>query len=156
MSTPVPAEVAVHLRRARDHMDARFTERLTLADVAAVAGYSSYHFAREFSRAFGASPIAYLAARRVERAKDLLRSANLTVTEVCHAVGFTSLGTFSARFTEIVGASPTAYRAEHVRRGGPPPVPGCFALAWGLPRSGGTGTRAGTARSEKPRDVVAP
>ncbi|WP_338403912.1 AraC family transcriptional regulator [Cellulosimicrobium arenosum] len=168
MSTtaPVPAEVAVHLRRARDHMDAHFTEPLTLADVAQVAGYSPFHFAREFSRAFGTSPIAYLATRRVERAKDLLRAANLTVTEVCHAVGFTSLGTFSARFTAMVGVTPTAYRTEHVRRGGPPPVPGCFALAWGQPQprpttspegDDGAGTPAGTtARSEKHSDTVRP
>ncbi|WP_069386213.1 helix-turn-helix transcriptional regulator [Cellulosimicrobium cellulans] len=168
-ATPVPAEVAVHLRRARDHADAHFTEPLTLADLAAVAGYSPHHFARAFSRAFGTSPIAYLATRRVERAKDLLRSANLTVTEVCHAVGFTSLGTFSARFTAIVGVTPTAYRAEHVRRGGPPPVPGCFALAWGRPQpaappAAAPGDRTtpaptpsdATARSEKPQHGTAP
>jgi AraC-like DNA-binding protein len=141
----VEPDVAVHLRRARDHMDAHFTERLSLAGVAAVAGYSPFHFARAFAAAFGTSPMAYLATRRVERAKTLLRTANLTVTEVCHAVGFTSLGTFSARFRAIVGVPPTAYRDEHVRAGGPP-VPGCFALAWGQPQP-----RAlpGTARSEK-------
>lgn len=144
VGSPVAPDVAVPLRRARDHMDAYFTEPLTLATVAAVAGYSPFHFAREFSRAFGTSPMAYLATRRVERAKDLLRSANLTVTEICHAVGFTSLGTFSARFRAIVGVTPTAYRDEHVRRGGPPPVPGCFALAWGQPRP------ECSARSEKP------
>ena len=130
----VPPDVVVHLRRARDHMDAHFTEPLTLANVAQVAGYSPYHFARAFSRAFGVSPIAYLATRRVERAKDLLRHANLTVTEICHAVGFTSLGTFSARFADMVGVAPSAYRAEHPRRGEAPPVPGCFALAWGRPQ----------------------
>ena len=145
----VAADVAVPLRRARDHMDAHFTEPLTLATVAAVAGYSPFHFAREFARAFGTSPMAYLATRRVERAKDLLRAANLTVTEVCLAVGFTSLGTFSARFRAIVGVTPTAYRDEHVRRGGPPPVPGCFALAWGQPQPG-------TARSEKHADRAEP
>ncbi|MBN0038991.1 helix-turn-helix transcriptional regulator [Cellulosimicrobium cellulans] len=130
-------------------MDRDFAEPLRLADVAADAGYSPYHFARAFTRAFGTSPVAYLATRRVERAKDLLRSANLTVTEVCHAVGYTSLGSFSARFREIVGVSPRAYRDAHARSG-PPPVPGCFALAWGQPRPGGT------ARSEKPPTVVEP
>ena len=140
-------EVAVHLRRARDHMDAHFTEPLTLAGVAAVAGYSPFHFARAFAAAFGTSPMAYLATRRVERAKTLLRTANLTVTEVCHAVGFTSLGTFSARFRAIVGVTPTAYRDEHVRAGGPP-VPGCFALAWGRPQPVPRPT-SGSARSEK-------
>lgn len=143
----VQPDVAVHLRRARDHMDAHFTEPLTLAGVAAVAGYSPFHFARAFAAAFGTSPMAYLATRRVERAKTLLRTANLTVTEVCHAVGFTSLGTFSARFRAIVGVTPTAYRDEHVRAGGPP-VPGCFALAWGRPQPVAR-PASGSARSEK-------
>jgi hypothetical protein len=77
----------------------------------------------------------YRTRRRVERACELLRSVNLSVTEICHAVGFTSLGSFSARFSSLMGQSPTAYRAEAVRRGGPAPIPGCFALMWrtGLP-----------------------
>jgi AraC-like DNA-binding protein len=66
----------------------------------------------------------------VERACELLRSANLTVTEICYLVGFTSLGTFSARFAELTGLSPTAYRREAARRGGPAPIPGCFVLMW--------------------------
>jgi hypothetical protein len=71
----------------------------------------------------------------VERACELLRSANLTVTEICHLVGFTSLGTFSARFAELTGMSPTAYRKQAAERGGPAPIPGCYALMWqaGLP-----------------------
>jgi AraC-like DNA-binding protein len=71
----------------------------------------------------------------VERACELLVSANLTVTEICHLVGFTSLGTFSARFAELTGMSPTAYRRQAAERGGPAPIPGCFVLMWrtGLP-----------------------
>jgi Helix-turn-helix domain len=74
----------------------------------------------------------------VERARELLRSANLTVTEICHLVGFTSVGTFSARFSELTGMSPARYRAEAAARGGPAPIPGCFALMWetGLPAPG--------------------
>jgi AraC-like DNA-binding protein len=81
----------------------------------------------------------------VERAQDLLRSANLTVTEICHLVGFTSLGSFSARFSELVGASPTEYRKLHAERGAPR-VPGCFVMAWGRPG-------ATTASTEKPETV---
>jgi transcriptional regulator GlxA family with amidase domain len=124
--------VLVHLRRAKDVMDARYAEPLDLSELADQAGFSRYHFARTFRRAYGETPVAYLSRRRIERAKDLLRSANLTVTEVCHLVGFTSLGSFSARFTELVGLSPTAYRSRHVARGAPP-IPGCFLMAWSRP-----------------------
>lgn len=92
------------------------------------AGSSRYHFARGFRAAYGEPPGAYLSRRRIERAQDLLRSANHTVTEICHLVGFSSLGSFSARFSELVGCSPTEYRRRHVGRGGPPPVPGCVLM----------------------------
>jgi AraC-like DNA-binding protein len=137
--TPLSAEIIVHLRRARDLMDARFAEPLDLDVMAAAAGFSRYHFAREFRAAFGETPGAYLSRRRVERAKDLLASANLTVTEVCMVVGFASLGSFSSRFSELVGCSPSAYRRRMVERGGPPPIPGCFLMRWQRP---GTGSAA--------------
>jgi AraC-like DNA-binding protein len=70
----------------------------------------------------------------VERAKDLLRSANLTVTEVCMLVGFSSLGSFSSRFSELVGMSPSAFQRAAAARGGPPPIPGCFMMQWSRPR----------------------
>src|SRR5437660_7227736 len=133
-----------HLRRARDLIDLRFAEPLDLAHLAAEAGYSRYHFARSFKEAFGETPGAYLSRRRVERAKDLLRSANLTVTEVCMLVGFSSPGSFSSRFTELVGMAPSAYRNQQVARGGPPPIPGCFLMAWSRPQG-----RAQTAIPEK-------
>jgi AraC-like DNA-binding protein len=111
-------------------MDARYAEPLDLDAMAAVAGFSRYHFAREFRGVFGETPGAYLSRRRIERAKDLLAGANLTVTEVCMLVGFASLGSFSRRFSELVGCSPTEYRR---RVGTSPPVPGCFVMAWSRP-----------------------
>jgi AraC-like DNA-binding protein len=135
-----------HLRRARDLIDLRFAEPLDLADLAAAAGFSRFHFARSFKDAFGETPGAYLSRRRVERAKDLLRSANLTVTEICMVVGFSSLGSFSSRFTELVGMSPSEYRRQQVARGGPPTIPGCFLMAWSRPRP----ASPETAIAEKP------
>src|SRR5690348_17013160 len=132
-ATPLAAEVVVHLRRARDLMDARFAEPLDLAVMARAAGFSRYHFAREFREAFGETPGAYLSRRRVERAKDLLGAANLTVTEVCMLVGFSSLSSFSRRFAELVGCAPSVYQRRMGERGGPPPIPGCFVMAWGRP-----------------------
>jgi AraC-like DNA-binding protein len=120
----------VHLRRARDLMDARYGEPLDLDDLAAAAGFSRFHFAREFRAAFGETPGGYLTRRRVERAKALLAGANLTVTEICMLVGFSSLGTFSRRFRDIVGCSPTEYRR---RNPGPPPIPGCYVMRWSRP-----------------------
>ena len=134
-------------------MDARYAEPLELDDMAAAAGFSRYHFAREFRVAFGETPGAYLSRRRVERAKDLLRSANLTVTEICRLVGFSSLGSFSSRFSELVGMSPTAYRAQQVALGGPPPVPGCFLMAWSRPQGP---ARTESATLEKPGNGRAP
>ncbi|MCW3043116.1 MAG: AraC family transcriptional regulator, partial [Actinobacteria bacterium] len=87
-------------------MDRHYAEPLSLDQVARQAGYSRSHFLRAFRDAYGETPRAYLTRRRIERARDLLRSANLTVTEICHIVGFSSLGSFSARFTELVGCSP--------------------------------------------------
>ena len=123
------------LRRARDLIDRDYAEPVGIPELAAAAGYSREHFIRAFRAAYGETPGRYRTRRRVERACDLLRSVNLTVTEICHLVGFTSLGTFSARFTELMGMSPTGYRREAERRGGPAPIPGCFALMWrtGLP-----------------------
>ena len=123
-----------HLRRARDLMDLRFADPLDLDQMAAQAGFSKFHFARAFKDAYGETPANYLTRRRVERAKDLLRSANLTVTEVCMLVGFSSLGSFSSRFSELVGMTPSAFQRASVARGGPPPIPGCFVMDWSRPR----------------------
>jgi AraC-like DNA-binding protein len=123
------------LRRARDLIDRHYAEPLDLHALAREAGYSRYHFARAFAAAYGEPPRACLTRRRIERAKDLLRSANLSVTEICFAVGFESLGSFSARFRQLVGQTPSDYRREAVRTGGPPPVPGCVVLMWTRPHA---------------------
>jgi len=112
-------------------MDARYAEPLNLDHIAAAAGFSRYHFVREFRAVFGETPGAYLSRRRVERAKDLLVHANLTVTEVCMLVGFSSLGSFSRRFRELVGCSPSEYRL----RTPPAAIPGCLLMAWSRPRA---------------------
>ena len=108
----------MHLRRARDHIDRHYAAPLDLEALARVAGVSKYHFARCFEAAYGETPIRYLTRRRIERAQDLLRGANLTVTEICMLVGFASLGSFSTRFRQLVGESPTAYRDRWARLGG--------------------------------------
>jgi AraC-like DNA-binding protein len=128
------SERIAHLRSARDLMDLRFADPLDLDQLASQAGFSKFHFARAFKDAYGETPANYLTRRRVERAKDLLRSANLTVTEVCMLVGFSSLGSFSTRFSELVGMSPSAFQRASAARGGPPPVPGCFLMDWARPR----------------------
>jgi AraC-like DNA-binding protein len=119
-----------HLRVAKDLMDRHYAEPLSLELVARQAGYSRFHFLRAFRKAYGETPRAYLTRRRIERARDLLRSANLTVTEICHMVGFLSLGSFSDRFTELVGCPPSQYREDVIRTGGPPPIPGCVVMMW--------------------------
>ena len=134
-----------YLRQARDLMDRQFAEALDLDRLAAESGFSKFHFARSFKDAYGETPLQYLTRRRVERAKDLLRHANLTVTEICILVGFSSLGSFSSRFTELVGMSPSAYQRRQAELGGPPPIPGCFLMDWGRPRPD-------SAISEKPSE----
>jgi len=127
----VSVELLPLLRRARDHIDAHFADELDLDRLARVAGVSKYHFARSFEAVYRETPIRYLTRRRIERAQDLLRSANLTITEICMLVGFSSLGSFSARFSELVGESPSAYRARWAAAGGPH-IPGCYLFMWGL------------------------
>ena len=125
------------LRRARDLIDRDYAEPLDLDAMAAEAGYSRYHFARAFTTAYGETPRAYLTRRRIERAKTLLRTANLSVTEICFLVGFSSLGSFSTRFRDQVGWSPSEYRADAVDRTGIPPIPGCVVLMWTRPHPDG-------------------
>jgi AraC-like DNA-binding protein len=122
-----PEELAnlAHLRRARDLMDREYASQIDVAALARVALMSDGHFSRQFRATYGETPYSYLMTRRIERAKALLRRGDLSVTEVCMAVGCTSLGSFSARFTEVVGETPTAYRArDHSMLAG---VPGCIS-----------------------------
>ena len=99
-----------HLRRARDLIDREYDRPLDVPVLARAALMSPAHFSRQFRAAFGETPYSYLMTRRIERAKALLRRGDLSVTDVCVAVGCTSLGSFSARFTELVGMPPSAYR----------------------------------------------
>jgi transcriptional regulator GlxA family with amidase domain len=105
----------VLLRRVRDRMDREYAQPLDVEALAAGVNMSSGHLSRQFRAAYGESPYAYLMTRRIERAMALLRRGDLTVTEVCFAVGCQSLGTFSARFSELVGAPPSTYRREVAR-----------------------------------------
>jgi AraC-like DNA-binding protein len=127
----VPASLLPHLRNARDLADRHYRSPLDLDALAGAANVSKYHFARCFTETYGETPMRYLTRRRIERAQDLLRSVNLTVTEVCMMVGFTSLGSFSSRFRELVGESPTQYRDRWAARGGPH-IPGCFLFMRGI------------------------
>jgi AraC-like DNA-binding protein len=129
-----PEELAnlAHLRRARDLIDREYARALDVAELARTALMSSAHFSRQFRATYGETPYAYLMTRRIERAKALLRRGELSVSEVCVAVGCSSLGSFSARFTELVGETPSAYRAgDH---GALESVPGCIAKELTRPR----------------------
>jgi transcriptional regulator GlxA family with amidase domain len=118
----------VRLRRARDMMDRDYAEPLDVPALARAAYMSPGHFSRSFRAAYGETPYSYLMTRRIERAKVLLRRGDLSVTDVCVAVGCTSLGSFSSRFTELVGESPSAYRArDHT---GSATIPSCVAQAY--------------------------
>ncbi len=105
----------VALRRVRDRIDREYAQPLDVEALARGAYMSAGHFSREFRLAYGESPYGYLMTRRIERAMALLRCGELSVTEVCFAVGCSSLGTFSTRFTELVGVPPSVYRRRETR-----------------------------------------
>lgn len=128
-----PAELAdlVCLRRARDLMDRSFAQPLDVPAMARTALMSPAHFSRKFRAAYGETPYSYLMTRRIERAKALLRDGD-SVTDTCLAVGCTSLGSFSARFTEIVGVTPSQYRARDHR--GSQVIPPCVSMVVTRPR----------------------
>jgi AraC-like DNA-binding protein len=122
-----PEELAnlAHLRRARDLMDREYARPLDVPALAREALMSTANFSRQFRAAYGETPYGYLMTRRIERAKLLLRRGDMSVSETCWAVGCSSLGSFSARFTKLVGETPTAYRARD--HGALANVPGCIA-----------------------------
>ena len=113
------------LRRVRDRMDREYAEPLDVEALARGANMSAGHLSREFKRAYGESPYSYLMTRRIERAMALLQRGDMSVTDVCFAVGCSSLGTFSTRFTELVGMSPSVYRREAA--GATAGMPSCVA-----------------------------
>lgn len=127
----VPTDLLIHLRRACDLIDRHYAEPLDLESLAAAAGISKYHFLRSFAAEYSQTPAQYLCHRRIERAQDLLRATNLTVTEICYLVGFSSLGSFSSKFRELVGVSPSGYQARYAESGGPK-IPGCYVFMHGL------------------------
>jgi AraC-like DNA-binding protein len=129
--TGVRSDVLEHLRRARDLADQTYAGEIGLATLAIAAGLSKYHFLRLFAATYGLTPSAYVSQRRIERAQDLLRCTGLTVTEVCHAVGYTSLGSFSSRFRAVVGETPRQFQARYAGSG-VPRIPGCVVFMWGL------------------------
>ena len=131
----VPEDLLIHLRRARDLIDRQYAEPLDLDRLAAAARVSKFHFLRCFAQTYGRTPAAYLTSRRIERAQDLLRSTNLTVTEICWLVGYSSLGTFSRRFSDLVGESPSAYQTRWLATGAPR-IPGCFIFMRGMSKIG--------------------
>jgi AraC-like DNA-binding protein len=128
------APTARHLLRAKGHADAHYTEPLDVDDLARVAGLSRAHFSREFRRAFGESPHAYLLTRRLERAAALLRNTDHSVTEICFSVGLQSLGSFTTSFTRTYGLSPTTYRANHPPAAAMALVPACVVHAYARPQ----------------------
>jgi AraC-like DNA-binding protein len=123
--TPAELLALAHLRRARDLIEREYDRPLDVPALAKAAIMSPSHFARQFRAAYGETPYSYLMTRRIERAKALLRRGDLTVTEVCMAVGCTSLGSFSARFVELVGEPPSVYRARDHRAAAE--IPSCVA-----------------------------
>jgi AraC-like DNA-binding protein len=128
----VPADR--HLLRAKDLADARYFEPLGVDDLARAAGLSRAHFSREFRRAFGESPHAYLLTRRLERAAALLRNTDRSVAEICLAVGLQSVGSFTTSFTRAYGRSPTAYRAAFPPAAHLAKLPTCVIRAYGRPQ----------------------
>ena len=121
------------LLRARDAMDRAYAQPLDVPALARIAHVSPAHFIRTFAATFGETPHRYLQRRRVERAMFLLRESERSVTDICMSVGFASLGTFSRTFRDIVGSSPSQYRAASVSRS----APTCFSMSWTRPSSFG-------------------
>jgi len=125
---------ARHLLRAKELADAHYFEPLGVDDLAAAAGLSRAHFSREFRRAFGEPPHAYLLTRRLERAAALLRGTDRSVADICLSVGLRSIGSFTTSFKRSFGVSPTAYRAAHPPAARGALVPGCVVRAYSRPQ----------------------
>lgn len=123
-----------HLLRAKDLADSRYSEPLTVEDLAAAAGLSRAHFTREFRRAFGESPHTYLLTRRLERAAALLRNTDQSVATICMAVGLQSLGSFTSSFTRTYGMPPTRYRATFPPASTYARIPACLLRAYSRPQ----------------------
>jgi transcriptional regulator GlxA family with amidase domain len=123
-----------HLLRAKDLADARYFDPLDVDDLAYAAGLSRAHFSREFRRAFGESPHAYLLTRRLERAAAMLRATDRSVADICFSVGLQSIGSFTTSFTGTFGISPTAYRTKFPPAADYAQVPACVIRFYGRPK----------------------
>ena len=130
------------LVRARDLADARYTDPLTVDDLAAAACMSKAHFSREFRRTFGETPYSYLLTRRLERAATLLRGTDYTVADICMRVGLTSVGSFTTSFTRAYGVTPTQYRASFPSAASLARIPLCVLKAYGRPSNSTIGEDA--------------
>jgi AraC-like DNA-binding protein len=124
-----------HLLRAKDLADARYPERIEVADMAGAAGLSKAHFSREFHRTFGESPHHYLLTRRLERAASLLRMTDWSVAEICFSVGLRSVGSFTTSFKRAYGATPTDYRAKQPPAALAARVPSCVLRTYLRPQT---------------------
>jgi AraC-like DNA-binding protein len=131
----IPLSPDRHLLRAKDLIDARYREPLDVPALARAAHLSPAHFSREFRRAFGETPHRYLLTRRLERAAALLRSTDRSVSDICLAVGLSSVGSFVTSFGRTFGLSPTAYRAAHPPASGHVRIPTCVLQAYARPQS---------------------
>jgi AraC-like DNA-binding protein len=131
------------LLRAKDLVDARYFESLDVEELARAAGFSRAHFIREFRKAFGESPHAYLLTRRLERAAALLRNTDRSVAEICVSVGLSSVGSFTTSFTRTYGVSPTAYRAAFPPAAYQARIPTCVLRVYGRPQRRTFGEDAG-------------
>jgi len=125
---------ARHLVRAKDLVDARYADAISVTDMAQAAGLSKAYFTRQFRAAFGESPRAYLLTRRLERAATMLRTTDRSVADICMAVGLSSVGSFTTCFTRTFGMSPTAYRDAFPPAADYALVPACVLRAYGRPQ----------------------
>lgn len=131
------AVTTAHLLRAKDLIDQAYAGPLDVGALARKVHTSPAHFSRAFKRAFGETPYQYLLTRRMERAKSMLRGTDRTITDICLAVGFTSLGSFSTTFRRLVGQSPSAYRRQWQAGDAwqvVEQIPSCVVMAWTRPR----------------------
>ena len=142
---------ARYLQRAKDLVDARYAEAITIDDLAAAAGLSRAHFSRMFTRTFGESPRAYLQTRRLERAAALLRHTDRSVADICVMVGLQSVGSFTTSFARVYGMPPAAYRASHATRRRS--THGCRVASWRVipDRARTAGSRQHTGRRRTAR-----
>ncbi len=125
---------ARHLVRAKDLVDARYADSITVTDMAKAAGLSKAYFTRRFRATFGESPRAYLLTRRLERAATMLRITDRSVADICMAVGLSSVGSFTTCFTRTYGLSPTVYRDAFPPAADYALVPACVLRAYGRPQ----------------------